>query len=77
MDPFCHVFFVFVFVLLSCLLPAALWSPGGKGLIVFLSLFKRGLVHYSFIRLLLRNRDTYCCLERSEVNSSTIQCVHE
>ena len=32
MDPFCHLCFVFVFVILACLFLAALWSPVGKGL---------------------------------------------
>ena len=36
-DPFCYLCFVFVFVILSCLFPAALWSPAGKGLTSWLS----------------------------------------
>ena len=32
MDPICYLCFVFVFVILSCLFVAALWSPAGKGL---------------------------------------------
>ena len=32
MDPFCYLCFMFVFVMLSCLFLAALWSPAGKGL---------------------------------------------
>ena len=28
-----HVLFIFVFVMLSCLFIAALWSPEGKGLV--------------------------------------------
>ena len=35
MDPFCHLCFTFVFVTLSCLFLAALWS--GKGLSSWLS----------------------------------------
>ena len=34
-DPFCHL--CFVFVMLSCLFTAALWSPAGKGLTSWLS----------------------------------------
>ena len=32
MGPFCYLCFVFVFVMLSCLFPAAFWSPAGYGL---------------------------------------------
>ena len=31
-DLFCHLCFVFVFNILSCLFLTALWSPAGKGL---------------------------------------------
>ena len=34
--PFCHLCFVFVFVILSFLFLAALWSPAGKGLTFWL-----------------------------------------
>ena len=29
-DPFCYLFLMFVFVMLSCLYPTALCSPAGK-----------------------------------------------
>ena len=32
-DHFCYLCFMFVFDILSCLLPAALYSPAGKGLV--------------------------------------------
>ena len=32
MDPFCYLSFMFVFVMLSFLFLAAMWSPAGKGL---------------------------------------------
>ena len=35
MEPFCYL--CFVFVMLSCLFIAALWSPVGKGLAYWLS----------------------------------------
>ena len=35
MDHFCYL--CFVFVMLSCLFSAALWSPAGKGMISWLS----------------------------------------
>ena len=31
-NPFCYLCFMFVFVMLSCLFLAALWSPAGNGL---------------------------------------------
>ena len=31
MDHYCHLYYVFAFVLLSCLFLAALWTPAGKG----------------------------------------------
>ena len=31
-DHFCYLCFIFIFVMLSCLFPAALWSPTGNGL---------------------------------------------
>ena len=36
-DPFCYLCFTFVFIILSCLFQAALWSPAGKGLTSWLS----------------------------------------
>ena len=35
MDLFCYLFLMFVFVVLSCLFLAALWSPAGKGLTIW------------------------------------------
>ena len=32
MDPFCYLYFMFVFYMMSFLFLAALWSPAGKGL---------------------------------------------
>ena len=37
MDPFSYVCFMFVFVVLSCLFLAALWSPAGKRVTLWLS----------------------------------------
>ena len=36
-DHFCYLWIIFVFVMLSCLFLAALWSPAGKGLSPWLS----------------------------------------
>ena len=36
-DPFCHLCFMFVFLILTCLFLAALWSPAAKGLTSWLS----------------------------------------
>ena len=36
-DPFCYLCFIFILIMLSCLLLAALWSPAGKGLTSWLS----------------------------------------
>ena len=38
-DPLWYLCFVFVFVIRSCLFIAALWSPAGKGLTSWLSLY--------------------------------------
>ena len=37
MDPFSYLCFMFVFSVLSCLFPAALRSPAGKGVASWLS----------------------------------------
>ena len=37
LEPFCYLCFTFVFIILSCLFLAALWSPDGKGLTSCLS----------------------------------------
>ena len=50
MDSFCVLCFTFIFVMLSCVFLAALWSPVGKNAdlltllsVVFLSLFPYGV----------------------------------
>ena len=58
-----HLCFMFVFVILSCLFLAALWSPAGKGLLALLCVMFScvlSLSHtLSFVRCTTRNALLY------------------
>ena len=47
-DPFCNLCFVFVLVILFCLLLSALWSLAGKGLASWISCVRCFLVFFHF-----------------------------
>ena len=52
--PFCYLCFMVVFVMLSCLFHAALWSPAGKGLTSWLSGVLHFLVNMSLYHMVSR-----------------------
>ena len=56
MDPICYFCYIFILVMLSCLFPAALWSPAGKGLTYWLSCLSCFLVFLSLSLMVLRVR---------------------
>ena len=52
-NHFCYLCFMFVFVMLSCLFLAALWSPAGKGLTSRLSCVLSFLLFCHFSKYIL------------------------